>query len=112
MRMERHLWLKAGLVWLGLIVLLGATLAGAYSAIGDWKLPLALAIALAKAALVLGIFMELGGAGASARLAALAGVLWLALLFGLTFADEGTRMRIPQGFPAAAGPVGEPPAAP
>lgn len=102
------LWLKASLVWLGLMLLLGLTLVGAYSGLGAWKLPLAMAIGLAKAGLVITLFMELLEASASARFAALAGVLWLALLFALTFADEGTRLRLPPGFPdeAAAGPDG------
>lgn len=93
-----RLWRKAVLVWVGLSLALVATVVGAYLDIGAWKLPLAMAIAAFKAALVAAIFMELTGAGAGARIAALVGVLWLALMVSLTFADETTRAKAPDGF--------------
>ena len=95
-----RLWLKAGLAWLALCLLLGATLGGAYLDIGAWKLPLAMTIAVAKAALVVVVFMELFSAGSATRFAALSGIIWLALLFALTFADEATRQHMPPGFDA------------
>jgi cytochrome c oxidase subunit 4 len=92
------LWLKAAAIWLALSAALCATVVGAYLDIGSWKLPLALAIATLKAVLVGALFMELISAGTSARIAVLAGVMWLALLISLTFADEATRLHLPAGF--------------
>jgi cytochrome c oxidase subunit IV len=40
-------------------------------------------------------FMHLRGAGALLRIAALAGLLWLAILFGLSWSDFGTRAITP-----------------
>jgi cytochrome c oxidase subunit 4 len=101
-RAAAHLWRRAALVWLALTLALAATVAGAFLEIGAWKLPLALLIAAVKAGLVAGVFMELARAGAGARIAALVGLMWLALMLSLTFADEGTRQRLPEGFTAAA----------
>ena len=89
---------KAGLTWLALMLLLVATVIGAYSDIGAWKLPLSMAIAVAKTLLVMMLFMELWQASASARFAAMAGLVWLGLLFSLTFADEATREHTQPGF--------------
>jgi cytochrome c oxidase subunit 4 len=94
---------RAGLVVLALGLLLAATLAAAYLHLGAWTLPLGMAIAAAKAGLVVVIFMEQRQAGAAARLAAAAGLVWLALLLALTFADETTRPFIPQGFHTGTG---------
>ncbi len=44
-----------------------------------------------KALLVALFFMHLSSAGALLRLAAVAALLWLALLFGLSWTDYGTR---------------------
>lgn len=93
-----RLWLKAGAVWLALSAALVATLIGAYLDIGAWKLPLALGIAALKAGLVGAVFMELTGAGAGARIAVLAGMLWLSLMLSLTLADEATRPHVAPGF--------------
>lgn len=82
---------KAALVWLALIVLALATLGFAYVPAGRWNLLVALTIAAAKGLLVAMIFMELVRARTVARLAAFAGVFFLAVLFSLTFADEVTR---------------------
>ena len=95
-----RLWRKAGLVWLALTALLAATLTGAYMPIGVWKLPLALVIAALKASLVVIFFMELGKAGGAARIAALAGALWVALLLSLSMSDITTRQTLETGFGA------------
>ncbi len=97
--MERtQIWRKAGLTWLALMLLLVGTVAGAYSGIDVWKLPLSMAIAVAKTLLVMFVFMELWQASASARFSAMAGLVWLGLLFSLTFADEATREHTEPGF--------------
>lgn len=84
-------WRRAFRIWLVLTVLLVATVAGAYLPIGAWKLPLALTIAAAKAALVIVFFMEIGKGTVLVRLAGLAGLLWLLVMFGLTLSDYAFR---------------------
>lgn len=101
------LWRKAGLVWLALCAVLAATVAGAYLAPQAVKLPLALGLAAVKAGLVVVVFMELFQTRGSARIAGLVGVLFVALLFALSFADELTRPDLPPSFappPAQAAP--------
>jgi cytochrome c oxidase subunit 4 len=49
-------------------------------------------IAALKAALVAALFMELSGSKALIRLAALAGLVFLAAMFALTLADVLTRV--------------------
>ena len=95
---------KAGLVWLGLTVLLAATIVGAYLPLGSWKPLVGLGISVAKTALVVLIFMELMSATAIVRFAAAAGVAFLLVLFALTFADETTRQHAPNLFPTTAVP--------
>ena len=45
----------------------------------------------AKGVLIALFFMHLRGAGALLRIAAVTGILWLALLFGLSWSDIATR---------------------
>ncbi len=100
---RRHISRKAALTWLALMLLLAATVAGAYSGIGAWKLPLSMAIGVAKSLLVMVVFMEVWQSSISARFAAMAGLVWLGLLFSLTFADEATRQHTVPGFCPPAG---------
>jgi cytochrome c oxidase subunit 4 len=79
------------LVWAALMVLLATTAASAFVPMGGWNSALNLAIACAKALLVLLFYMELRRSGALLRLAAAAAVLTLALLFGLSWTDYATR---------------------
>jgi cytochrome c oxidase subunit 4 len=75
----------------GLLALTAATVAIARVPLGPWNAPVALAIATAKASLVLLVFMHLRRGPRSASLAVGAGVLWLLLLLGLTLVDYVTR---------------------
>jgi cytochrome c oxidase subunit 4 len=77
--------------WAALLVLLGATTAGAYLPLGSWNLPLALTIAGAKAAIVLVLFMRLRRGPLLARGFAVAGFFWLAILLWLALGDYVTR---------------------
>jgi cytochrome c oxidase subunit 4 len=79
------------LAWVALLVLLSATVAGAYVPLGSLNLALALTIAAVKAAIVLIVFMELTRGPALARIFAGAGAFWLMILFGLASADYLTR---------------------
>lgn len=83
--------------WLALMVLLAATLGGAFLPIGRFNIALALAIAVAKGLIVVFVFMELTHGHTLRRLFAAAGLFWLIFLFGLSMTDYATR----QGWPYA-----------
>ena len=73
--------------WTALLALLALTVASSFLAMGRWNLVANLAIAGAKALLVAIVFMDLRGAATTTRLAAVAGLAWLALLAALGGAD-------------------------
>jgi cytochrome c oxidase subunit 4 len=74
-------------VWLGLIGLLLLTLGSAYMRLGALNSAINLAIAVAKALLVMLFFMHLRSAHYMLRIAAAAGFFWLAILIGLSLTD-------------------------
>ena len=80
------------LVYLALLLLLGATVGAAYIDIGPLNLVLALAIATLKAGLVLVFFMHIRESSGLVRFFALAGLIWLVILVGLTLSDYLTRL--------------------
>jgi cytochrome c oxidase subunit 4 len=77
----------------GLIGLTLLTVAAAYAEFlpTAWHTPVALAIAGAKATLVLMFFMHLWYGPRLTWLIAFGSLVWLAIMFGLTFADYLTR---------------------
>ena len=77
--------------WIALMGLLALTVASSYLPLGAANTAANLAISGAKAILIALFFMHLRGAGALLRVAAVIGVLWLALLFGLGWSDFATR---------------------
>ena len=79
------------LTWIALMGLLAATLASAYIPMGLWNTLVNTGISCAKALLVVLFFMHLRHAGALLRVVAITGLLWLALLFGLSWSDIATR---------------------
>ena len=79
------------LVWLALLGLLAATAASSYIPLGGWNTAVNLAISCIKAILVALFFMHLSRASALLRIVALGSLLWLALLFGLSWNDYATR---------------------
>lgn len=79
------------IAWVALCALLAATTAGAYLPLGRYNLVLALAIAVAKAAIVLALFMRLWRGPGLARAFAAAGFFWLAILLWLALGDYITR---------------------
>jgi cytochrome c oxidase subunit 4 len=81
-----------------LLALLAATAGLAYVPLGWFNTVLALSISVAKALVVLLIFMRLRSAAPVVRLAAMAGFLWLGLLFIITLADYLTRATVPPPF--------------
>ena len=79
----------------GLVALAALSFALSHVSLGAAALPIALAIAIAKAALVVHFFMELSDARASAILAFASGLLLLAILLVLAVADVDTRAAPP-----------------
>ena len=78
-------------IFAALIVLLIATVLVAEVDAGPLNFPLAAAIATIKVVLILLFFMHVRYSTPLIWLVAGAGFLWLAILFGLTFADYLTR---------------------
>ena len=82
-------------VWIALMLLLAATTALAFAPLGSATIFVSLAIAAAKALLVLIIFMELKASTGLVRAFAAAGFFWLAILFAMTMADYSHRRDVP-----------------
>jgi cytochrome c oxidase subunit 4 len=79
------------LTWLGLLGFLALTVASSCVPMGAWNSVANLAISCAKGVLIAFFFMELRAASTLVRIVALVGVLWLGILFGLSWSDYGTR---------------------
>lgn len=79
------------ITWGALLGLAGLSLLASRVHTGAWALPLALAIALAKVALVAVVFMELRVARFVARLALVVAAAFIVLLAGLMAGDVATR---------------------
>jgi len=73
--------------WLALMLFLAATTASAFVPLGSFNLPVSLAIAVAKALIVLLFFMELRASRPLVRSFAAAGFFWLLIMIVLTGAD-------------------------
>jgi cytochrome c oxidase subunit 4 len=86
-----HLWLRPTGVWLALVLLAIASLGAAYAPLNGFNTPLNLAIAGIMVILLWSFLMELISFGALIRLIAVAGVVWLAFMFALTFSDYLSR---------------------
>lgn len=87
-----QLWRRNGLIWATLLCLLLLSLALAYVPMGRLTAVAGIVIAFVKSGFVILLFMELAGARALLRLAALSGVVFLLAMFGLTLADVLTRL--------------------
>jgi cytochrome c oxidase subunit 4 len=94
------------LTWIALMALLATTAGCALLRLGWLNTAISLAIALAKALLVAVVFMRLKRSPALLRLAAVAGAVMLALLFGLSLTDYTTRteLKAPWQQPATVAP--------
>jgi cytochrome c oxidase subunit 4 len=92
--------------WIALMALLATTAGCALLRLGWLNTAISFAIALAKAVLVALVFMRLKRAPALLRLAAVAGAVMLALLFGLSLTDYTTRteLKAPWQQPATVSP--------
>ena len=90
-RSTLKLWRKPSLIWLALMLLLALTVGSAYIPLGIGNGLVNYGVAVTKAALVVVFFMHLDRSRALVRLAALAGLFWLAFMFSLSFGDYLTR---------------------
>jgi cytochrome c oxidase subunit 4 len=75
------------LTWLALMALLVLTAASSFFRLGTLNLAINMAVALAKALLVVLVFMHVRRGTPMIRVFAVAGVLWLALLVVLSSTD-------------------------
>lgn len=91
--MERHItpFRTYLLVYLGLILLLAATVGAAFLDLGILNLIITLVIASIKAMLVILYFMHVRESEPATKLFVIAGFIWLAILMGLTLTDYLTR---------------------
>jgi len=82
-----QLWRRNALVWGALMLLLLLSLMLAYIPMGVLTPASGIVIAFAKATLVVMLFMELARSRAIDRLAAVAGLVFLTVMFALTMSD-------------------------
>ena len=78
-------------IYVILLVLVGATLGAAWIEAGQLNIVIALAIAVIKTVLIVLFFMHLLHSVPLVKFVAFAGVVWLAIGAALTFADYMTR---------------------
>src|SRR5262245_34631233 len=78
-------------VYCALLALTATTVGMSFIEVGRWHLPISLAIAAAKALLVLLFFMHVIYGERLIWVAALGAVLWLLIMLALTLADYLTR---------------------
>lgn len=78
-------------VFVALLLLLGVTVWVAELDFGRWNFPIAAGIATIKAVLIMLFFMQVRYSTPLTRLVAVAAILWLAILFGITMSDYMTR---------------------
>src|SRR5438034_8804675 len=79
------------LVFLALLALTGVTTAVAYIDLGPFSTVVALAIAVGKMLLVALFFMHLRHSPTLTRIVVVGGLLWLAILIGLSMCDFMSR---------------------
>jgi cytochrome c oxidase subunit 4 len=101
---------RLGAAWLGLLLLLAASLGSAYIPLGIGNFVAGIAIAAIKTGIVVVVFMQLPGALPATRIAAAMGVAVLLVLAALSGVDYATRRvepaawQSPQQLPPAVGP--------
>jgi cytochrome c oxidase subunit IV len=83
------------IVFVILLLLLVATVGVAFLDLGAWNLPMALAIAIMKAVLILLVFMHVRYSQSLIWLVAASGFFWLGIMLLFTLADYFTRSLFP-----------------
>ena len=74
--------------WLGLMALLALTTASSFVPLAGWNASVNLAVAIAKTAIIVLVFMEFTGHGTLVKLTGAAIGLWLLILYALTLIDR------------------------
>ncbi|TME46488.1 MAG: oxidase [Chloroflexi bacterium] len=85
-------WRRNSLIWAALMALLVLSLVLAHVSMGSFTVAAGIVIALVQAGLICVLFMELIEARPLIRLAAMSGVIFVAVLFALTLADVLSRV--------------------
>ena len=80
-----------GFLMVALLVTVGASMVN----LGKWNIPIALAIAFAKAAAIVMIFMHVKFSSRLVQIFACTGIIFVGVMFLLTFNDYGTREWFP-----------------
>jgi cytochrome c oxidase subunit IV len=91
-RALRAAWRRNGLVWLLLLGLTAGSTAIAFVPLGPWSFRLNIGAALIAVVLVGLLSMDLDRAPTLDRLAAAAGLLFIVVMFTITFCDLFTRI--------------------
>jgi cytochrome c oxidase subunit 4 len=78
-------------VYVGLLALLAATVAAIYINLGPFNIVLTMAIAMAKAFLVVTFFMHIRANARVIWIYAMLGIIWISFLVGGTLTDVLTR---------------------
>lgn len=86
-------------IYIALLVLLALTVGAAFVPLGTFNIVVALTIAIAKACMVIWVFMHVRDGGKLVWIFATAAFVWLGILLVLTFADYLSRGKIPRGRP-------------
>jgi cytochrome c oxidase subunit 4 len=87
----RRLWLGPAAAWLALVVLAAFGLGSAYLPLGAGNVAINLAVAAAMIAVLATFLMDLRNSTVLIRIVAAAGLLWIVIMFALTFADYLSR---------------------
>jgi cytochrome c oxidase subunit 4 len=90
-RIDRGIWVRPVLAWLALLILLGLTVVVSFMPLGSFNLPISLCIAGVKASIIGFVFMRLIEVSPLQRLAAMAGPVWIFIMFVLMASDYLTR---------------------
>lgn len=86
-----RLWIAPGAIWVALVALVALTVGSAFIPLGILNGMINAGVAATKVTLVMIFYMKLKTSSALLRLAALAGLFWLILMFTLTSSDFLTR---------------------
>jgi cytochrome c oxidase subunit 4 len=88
---RRGVWTGALILWGVLLALLALAAVTAHLPLGPFNVPIMLGAAAFEVALVAIVGMELDRSPALLRLAAVTGLIWLVIMFSLSFSDFLTR---------------------
>jgi cytochrome c oxidase subunit 4 len=98
---QHHSAIPYFVVWIALLFFTALTYLTGSRHLGEWALPLALAIAVTKSTMVALIFMHLRESSGATRLVFVTALVFVALLLFFTVADVATRFKLatPAGAP-------------